>query len=127
LVIYPGPGGTHTFTYGASTYHHLALTYDGTTANEYLDGALDITTTNGSMANVNNLMRFFLDNPAGGTTNEYGPGRVALIRLWDGVLSQSQVTTLAAAPFPVPEPCTMPFTGVAAVGGFLHRRRRNAA
>ncbi|HEX4590280.1 MAG TPA: LamG-like jellyroll fold domain-containing protein [Gemmataceae bacterium] len=117
--------GSGIFTYGPSTYHHLALTYDGTTAKEYLDGVPDVTQSSTVMANPNNLMRFFLDNAGSTSTNEFGPGRVALIRLWDGVLSDSQVAGLAAAPFAaVPEPGTMVLTGAVAVGAFIARRRR---
>jgi len=112
-------------TFGQSVYHHVALTYDGTTAKEYLDGAFDLTlATPTAVANPNNLFRFFLDNSTGGSTSEYGPGRVALVRLWDGVLSDPQVASLAANPFTVPEPGTLLLTGTAAVGGLLRLRRR---
>jgi hypothetical protein len=128
VVIYNAANisGTHTFTYGASTYHDLILTYDGTTAKEYLDGALDISVANPAMANPNNFMRFFLDNSGSSSNNDYGPGQVALIRLYDGVLSAGQVATIAAAPFAVPEPDTFLMTAAAGVASVFKLRRRKA-
>lgn len=120
-----GHNGSHTFTYGS--YHHMGLTYDGTTANEYLDGALDITLSTTAMQNPNNLMRFFIDNTPTGQTNEYGPGNVALVRLWDGILSQAQITNLAANPFSVPEPGKLLLTGAVGTAGLLKLRSRRKA
>jgi hypothetical protein len=59
-----------------------------------------------NLNNVNNpgyLMHFFLDNVAGGGTGEFADGRVALVRLWGGVLTAAEVRRLAQNPF-VPEP-----------------------
>ncbi len=118
--------GTQPFTYGPSTYHHMVLTYDGTTAREYLDRSPDITLATAVVSNPNNLVRFFLDNSTDGATDEYGPGNVALVRVWDQVLTPAQVSTLAANPFPVPEPRSLALAGAAAagLGGAVVRRRR---
>jgi hypothetical protein len=132
LDIYdPAQGGDHfgsaPFTAGPSTYHHLVLTDDGQASNRgsvYLDGSLEtsLVPTNTTL-NPNNFMRFFLDDLAG-SQSESGPGRVALIRLYDGVLTPSEISTLAAAPFAVPEPGTLILTGLAAAGGMFGARRR---
>ena len=61
-------------------------------------------------------------------TRQYSSGHVALIRLWDGVLTGGEVSSLAADPFAgidsVPEPGTwlMALTGVALAIGRRYRR-----
>jgi hypothetical protein len=51
-------------------------------------------------------MHFFADDTASGFVNDWAAGQVALIRVWDGVLSPAEVSTLAADPFglAIPEP-----------------------
>jgi hypothetical protein len=106
LSVYPVSDSTAMWT--NDVYHHVVLTNDGSTVNTYLDGGTGFATTTGLM-NLNNannpglLMHFFLDNVAGGGVGEFSDGRVALVRLWSGVLAAEDVRGLAQNPF-VPEP-----------------------
>jgi hypothetical protein len=108
LDIYPVSGSTGAFTLGA--FHHVVLTVDGSTViptvRAYLDGTAQFTSPTAEMNldgdptnNPGELMGFFLDNVAGGGAGEWSAGEVALIRVWDGVLTAPQAASLAASPF----------------------------
>jgi len=108
LDIYRISGSTAAFTTGA--YHHVAMTVDGTAAmpivRAYLDGLLQFSSLTSEMAldadpanNPDQVLGIFLDNIAGGGQGEWSPGRVAILRLWDGVLTDAQAAALAASPF----------------------------
>jgi hypothetical protein len=124
LSIYPVSSSTQTWT--NNVYHHVVLTNDGSTVNTYLDGGRGFATTT-SMMNLNNvnnpgyLMHFFLDNVAGGGSGEFSDGRVALVRLWSGVLTPEEVRRLAQNPF-VPEPRAAMIVLPAIVAAALRRR-----
>lgn len=89
LHVYPISGSSSGWT--NNKYHHVVLTNDGTTVNSYLDGVSQFTTTT-NLLNINNAnnpdleLAFFLDNVIAGGQFEFSDGRVALIRLWNGVL-----------------------------------------
>jgi hypothetical protein len=111
LQIFPVSGSTAGWT--NNVYHHVALTNDGAHVAVYLDGVSQFTTTTAVMnldsepdENPNRLLGFFLDNVVFSGQGEYTSGKVALIRLWEGVLSPQEVQTLAANPF-VPEPAAI--------------------
>ncbi|MFT3883620.1 MAG: hypothetical protein QM703_28725 [Gemmatales bacterium] len=133
LDIFPVAGSSGLFTNNA--YHHVVLTVTaGTTAKAYLDGVLQFT-SNTNLMNINNgnnpgnLINLFLDNTSGGGQGEYSSGDIALFRLYDAVLSDSEIATLAANPFAaVPEPSTIVLGTAACIGmaGYirLHRKKR---
>jgi hypothetical protein len=99
LDIYPVSGSTAAWTNGV--YHHVVVTNNGTTVNTYLDGVGQFTTST-ALLNINNannpglLMGFFLDNVIAGGQFEFSDGRVALIRLWNGVLDPLQARQIAS-------------------------------
>ena len=108
LDIYPISGSTAAFATGV--YHHVAMTVDGTAAapvvRAYLDGALQFTSMTSEMDldadpndNPGQVLGIFLDNVAASGIGEWSPGRVALVRVWDGVLTDAQTAALAASPF----------------------------
>jgi hypothetical protein len=94
LAIFPVSGSTQDWT--NNVYHHVALTNNGTTVVGYLDGVPQFA-ANTPLMNLDNvdnpglLMNFFLDNTANNAQEEFSDGRVALIRLWDGVLLDNEV------------------------------------
>jgi hypothetical protein len=137
LEVYPVSGGTGAFTTGI--YHHIVLTdANSNTVNAYLDGALSFTASTSIMHlnsdlvnNPNELLGFFLDNTAGGGQGEYSTGKIALARLYDGVLTGSQVATLSSNPFgstaaSTPEPGVVGLLMGMGLSGsiFVLRRRR---
>ena len=124
LEVFPVAGTTNAWT--NNVYHHVVLTTDGTNVNGYIDGQAQFTipTPLMNLDNANNpnlLMNFFLDNTAGGGQGEYSPGRVSLIRLWDGVLTGPEAQALANNPF-LPEPSALAFIGVASIA-FMRRTK----
>lgn len=104
LDVYPASGTTAAWTNGV--YHHVVVTTDGATVNAYLDGVSQFVSTTNLLNldldpknNPAQLIGFFLDNVAGGGQGEWSSGSVALIRLWDGVLTPSEAQALASNPF----------------------------
>jgi len=108
LDIYRISGSTAAFT--AGVYHHVAMAVDGTaaipTVRAYLDGVPQFSAMTSEMDldadpvnNTDQVLGFFLDNVAGGGQGEWSAGRVALIRVWDGVLTDAETAALAADPF----------------------------
>lgn len=124
LDVYPVSSSTAVWT--NNVYHHVVLTNDGSTVNTYLDGGAGFATTTGllNLNNANNpgyLMHFFLDNVAGGGEGEFSDGRVALVRLWGGVLTAGEVKQLSENPF-VPEPSAAMVLLPAIVAAVVRRR-----
>lgn len=124
LNVFPIAGSTAAWT--NDVYHHVVLTNDGANVNTYIDGIAQFSaaTTAMNLNNVNNpglLMHFFLDNVASGGQGEYSDGRVALIRLWSGVLTSQEANDLASHPF-VPEPSTFMLSALSAAILGLRRR-----
>jgi hypothetical protein len=96
-------GGTTPWTNGV--FHHVVLTVASTPAvTGYLDGVREFTVPTAGMRieNPGGLLHFFLDNVTSGPTDDFSDGRVALIRVYDGVLTDSQVGQLAQDPFQPP-------------------------
>ncbi len=134
LFVYNSGPGTPSSSFPANTFHHLVATVaSDNTVKLYLDGAAAVSATNTELdINGANLLNFFLDNNVGGFQNDYSPGSVALIRLFDSVLSDSDVTALNADPFAnlpsgVPEPASIAIwsvVGLLSLVGFTWRKRR---
>lgn len=125
LDVYPAAGSTAAWTNGV--YHHVVVTTDGTTVNAYLDGASQFTSTTNLLNldynpanNTDSILGFFLDNAVGGGQGEWSSGSVALVRLWDGVLTPQEAQALAGNPFASTTPTltiTSPPEGVPLVSG----------
>lgn len=133
LQVWPTSTGPSFFTFGE--YHRITLTNRGNgTVTAYLDGILQFDLDTQSMDfsayaadNPERLIHFFADNVAGGGQFEFADGRVALIRLYDIELTETEVGGIDVPPPPVPEPGTMALMGVGALGiAAMVRRRRGA-
>jgi len=78
-----------------NTWHHVALTYDGSTMLLYIDGALDTSktlTTGGNIVTNANDLYFGCRTP---TTYLFN-GAIDEVRIWDEALSASQLGDVSA-------------------------------
>lgn len=126
LEVFPVSGSSAAWT--NNVYHHIVFTNNGTMVSGYLDGISQFSANTSLMNldgdptnNPNRLIGFFIDNIAAGGQGEWSPGRVGLIRLWDGVLTAQEAQTLANNPF-IPEPSSVAVVLLA--GGLLFTRSR---
>jgi hypothetical protein len=107
--------GSGTTVFDINEFRHVTLTVSSADeVRAYLDGTLEFstTTTIQQINNANNpglLMHFFVDDTGSNFVQDWAAGQVALIRVWDGVLSDDQVAVLARDPFGgvIPEPSGM--------------------
>ena len=131
LNVYPIMSGGEAFT--NNNYHDVTLVNSAGMVSGYVDGALSFSAIANVMDvnNAGNLMNFFLDNTVGGGIGEYSSGKVALISLYSGALTASDVANIAQNPFvpavPEPEEYMMMLLGFGMVGWQVRRKQRNAA
>jgi hypothetical protein len=112
-------------------FHYIAVSFDDGIATGYVDGDRDFMIPANEMdlfnpRNPNRFMNFFLDNTVAPATGEYSDGRVALIRMSDGVLSENEIAFRAIDPFAIPEPGGVMLLGAALSILILAARRRAA-
>jgi hypothetical protein len=101
LDVYPVGNGALPFSAGAFLHVVLTVAPSGQVRG-YLDGVPDFTISSTDVMNVNNptgVMNFFLDNLVPPYTDEYSTGRIALLRVYRGVLSDEEVAARAESPF----------------------------
>ena len=91
---FQGVGGGVT-TVNTSTWYHLALTWDGSTTTNslklYLNGALETNITPTVAASSLTYSSFGIGKTA---TATYAPGIVDQVRIFDSVLTPTQITEL---------------------------------
>ena len=101
------PYGNGSITVAANTWNQVILTRDASgTLRGYINGSLGFTGSDSvnqyGVIDGNNSLRFFQDiGPAGG---EAAAGSVARIRIYDGVLSDYQISTLDRLPAAITTP-----------------------
>lgn len=125
LQVYPVVTGSTLFT--TPGFHNVILSNfvngNQREVKAYLDGVLELTsdTDQLNLDNANNpghLLNFFLDNIAGPAQNEYADGRIAFLRIFDGIV--------VAPNIPEPQTYVLLLVGLALMEG-LRRRRGGAA
>jgi hypothetical protein len=140
FAIFPDGSGTPGTLFSPNTYFDLILTDDGTTASVYINGTFDFSVANQgaglnqlNLSNANNpnqLLNLFLDNTVAGGQGEFTSGQIALFEAFNGVLSSSDVATLAADPYANASPGNTPEPGtwvlLTAGGALLAFRKRRA-
>ena len=100
-------------------WHHAAMTYDGTTMRLYLDGSEDVSQAFGVAANSASTMFAAIGSALNqsGTTSGFFEGQIDDARIYDTVLTESEIGAL------VPEP-TSSLLAVFAMVGFVGASRR---
>lgn len=95
-VGYHSAGGTQslgTRTLPNGTWHHVAMTWNGTTRIGYVDGAVDSTTAIATMGTEASVLSIGERNVAG---SEIGvPGAIDEFLFYNRVLTQAEITLLA--------------------------------
>ncbi len=136
------PAGRSAAAIAPDVFHHLVLTVDGGRASTYVDGKLLCSATTPVLQldqqdNPGHLLNLFLGRARQSDTLERGnnacsSGSIALLRLWNGVLSPEDIGQLAAHPFPDSTATPLPaaWTSLSAVviataAALFARRRRN--
>lgn len=139
LNVFDSTDNPTTTTFSANTFYHVIVTVDAGTVTVYLNGNALFFPTTGTMGGELYAQTHVLDplNPGtiqpinllidefgGGTSDEYSQSEVALVRLYDSVLTAGVVQARAADPFTVvPEPGSAALL-LAGAAFLLHRRRR---
>jgi hypothetical protein len=127
LQVYPVATGTTEFT--NMTFRSVVMTnfvVNGVReVKAYLDGKLELQsdTDQLNLSNLNNpdhLLHFFADNLAGPAQQEWASGRIASLKLYNGVVVP--VTTV-----PEPGSLALALAALLAAGGFARRQARKAA
>jgi hypothetical protein len=100
LQVYPAKSGLSPFT--ANVFHHVVLTNSFGEVTVYLNGMRELTIEKTTLMNLESpsgLMHFFLDNLFGLGLGEYSDGRIALMEVYEGLLSEDEVALRAQDPF----------------------------
>jgi hypothetical protein len=119
LQVYPVVTGTTEFT--TPGFHTVVLTnfvVGGVReVKAYLDGNLELTSDTDQLnldnaSNPDHLLHFFVDNLADAAQQEFADGRIASLKIYDGIL----------VPVPEPAPVALLLAGMAVLGWRLRRR-----
>ncbi|MBK8491380.1 MAG: choice-of-anchor D domain-containing protein, partial [Saprospirales bacterium] len=72
-----------------NVWHHVAISYDGTTMNFYVDGALDYSVNTSNLNTTDQNLR--LGRISAPDNGEYFNGDMDEVRIWDVALTQAQI------------------------------------
>jgi hypothetical protein len=87
----PGP------VFGSNTYSTLAVTVSGSATRAFVNGAPAFTSSFREMV-IGDALTFFVDNTSGGNPGEESAGAVSCIRVYSGVLSDTEIAAIGASP-----------------------------
>ncbi|MCC7352053.1 MAG: hypothetical protein IT446_15950 [Phycisphaerales bacterium] len=103
LQVYNDVTGKTNFV--TNEFHYIVMTVENINVKAYFDGVLELNSETNKLNIQDPVVSFFIDNNLGGPAEtEFADGRVALIRLQDGVLSDSEIADRADDPFVQPPP-----------------------
>jgi hypothetical protein len=136
LQVYNDVTGSANFT--TNEFHRIALTVGNNSVKAYFDGNLELNSPTDKLNIVDPIVSFFVDNNLGGPAQtEFADGRIAYLRISDGVLSDDQIADNADNPIddggtvtpppavPLPAAALM-FLPAAGIGLAAVRRSRKA-
>lgn len=94
-------GGTFSTTDLTDAWHHLALTWDGSTLRMYIDGAVSGTTFSGTGAlNDTSQNNFYIANDEGGSGTFFN-GLIDDVRIYNRALTGAEIDRLAEGRHPL--------------------------
>jgi hypothetical protein len=129
LDDFPSGAGTGS-PFTANSFFDIFVTVDpANIVTGYLNGAQQFSVSSSDLVIATNTLGFFLDNTAAGGQNEWSSGNVALIKIFDTVLTPGDVAAETADPFqgtttsgtPEPGSWLLVLSGVA--GAVIMKRR----
>jgi len=102
-------------------WYHLAGTYDGSILNVYVNGLLENSNSHsGTIVGSNKSL--FIGNRQ---TNDRGfSGSIMDVRIYDTVLSDSDIALIAATATAIPEPATIAMLGLGSLSLIRRKRKR---
>jgi Concanavalin A-like lectin/glucanases superfamily len=84
--------------FGSNSYSTLAVTVADTPSTRVFVNGTPALESPHQEGIIGNALRFFVDNSSGGTPGEESAGAVSCIRVFSGVLSDSEISAIGASP-----------------------------
>ncbi len=111
LADFPNPGGSGS-PFTSNSFFDVFVTVSPTDiVTGYLNGVQQFSVPSTNFVIATSTLGFFLDNTVSGGTGEWSSGNVALIKIFNSVLTPDQVAAESGNPFPAPVGTVAPEPG----------------